>query len=459
MNTAARLNSRPGRTQVASDPPSALATPVLWFTALCYLATGLGFSYVHRHAGTFGFEALLWLGWTWLGYGCRLWWQYRPPRAGRSQKQWRWLASLGLFLGVMPGFLMFSPPRWAALMLMIGIGARAVMLHNRRDLNTTVVACLAVSFLVATHAGANWTLWTYLGPAWFFATLALAWDHNRAYGVRGRPLVALATGFVAVCWLLAALMQAALPLPGPLGGELSPEPALTQSTAPPSGTGSAGPAPSTQAGSDRGPPTPDGVWTQRRQLLQDPHIPQWQATVLGGLIDLGEGIDGALAQASAALTSTIGVLPWWWLALGLAVLCWLWRHRWRLASLGAMGVARLCAWPWPARSVSAAAWALDLGLRDRGHPWLPELPRLTRWQAVPEVPEIVSHWLGQAASAHSLARFGPTPATPELAHAVIDRVWASLQVLKAHPRWSPDRFRRRTRATTKAFVPRDGPLR
>lgn len=435
MNTAARQNSRPSRMQVASDPPSALAAPVLWFTALCYLATGLGFSYVHRYAATFGFEALLWLGWTCLGFGCRLWWQYRPPRPGRPQKQWRWLASLGLFLGVMPGFLMFSPPRWAALMLMIGIGARAVMLYSRRDLITTLVACLAVSFLVATHAGANWTLWTYLGPAWLFATLALSWDHNAAFGLRGKPLMGLTAGFVTVCWLVALLLQATVPLPNPVGGKLAPEPALLDTRPPPSGAGSGGSITSIQAHGDRGAPAPDEPWTQRRQLLKDPHMPQWQAAALGRLLDVGETLESSTAAAMASMTSWLRLAPWWWV-LGALALWWLWRRRWRVASMASLTLARICTQYWPTQAVGAAAWALDFGLRDRGHPLMASCPRLTRWPAVPAVPLVVSEWLVRAAHVHSRSRFGRKPASSDDARTLTELVWGTLQVLRSHPRWS-----------------------
>jgi hypothetical protein len=47
----------------------------------------------------------------------------------------------------------------------------------RRSLSLAIV--VSVSLLVAVHWAADWTLWFYLGPAWLFVALALAWDMRR----------------------------------------------------------------------------------------------------------------------------------------------------------------------------------------------------------------------------------------------------------------------------------------
>ena len=190
-----------GRVVLPEPEPRLNSRTVVALTGLSYLFVGLGFSYLDRRYGSFALEGTLWLVWAMLGFGAGTLNALRPLGAGRAL--WLGMGVVGGVLALFPGFLMFNLLRWTCVTLMIVMGARAVILRTRRDFYLTLIVIFVVSFMVGTHGNADWTLWFYLGPAWVFGGLALAWEHAAGVKLSRWVKVSMTLGFMAVALLLA----------------------------------------------------------------------------------------------------------------------------------------------------------------------------------------------------------------------------------------------------------------
>lgn len=429
------------------------ARMVVCFTGASYMFAGLSFSYVHRYAGTFGVESLLWGLWALLGFGGALWHVGRGPQAG--EHQWKWQAAVGLTLAVFPFFFMFNLVRWVALVLMLMMGARAAIMHTRRDLYLTLVVIFVVSFLVATHAGADWTLWFYLGPCWLFAAMALAWEHAAGARLPTSAKGLLTAGFVMLSLAVALLLHAVVPTPHITGFGFLP-PGTDQHghfTTPATAAGIAH-GPERNADPTQGPASDEdsgtvgygsglASWSGKlqslRQALKDPHIPPWQRATLDTSIDALQALANSLASASAAVLAHLGSLSLagllLWL-LSLLVALWVWRRRWllgaRTALLASGGLA-----PWrPATSMRLSAAAATWALRAHGHRPRPGQSIREHWSSLADAP-MLSEWLQRAADIYCASRFGSQGFTPTQArdlNRAVDQVcsvlWAATRAPK-----------------------------
>ena len=219
------------------------------------------------------------------------------------------LGAVGGLLAFFPGFIIFNLLRWACLLMMVIIGARAAVMRTKRDFYFTLISIFVVSLMVGTHDYADWTIWFYLGPAWVFAGLALAWEHAIGSPISRWTKAGMTLGFMVASVLLAALLFLFLPRPAVLGfGFLPPgtdtpgmfsEPAggggqgsggVQQDAAAEnrgSGGGNAGGAganqgPGQMAGNGTAPPQPAGMTKRWRDMLEgmrgslkDRFIPAW----------------------------------------------------------------------------------------------------------------------------------------------------------------------------------------
>jgi hypothetical protein len=199
----------------ADDSPPLHSRAVVVLTGLSYLFTGFGFSFLDRRFGSFGLEGFLWLMWAVLGFGAGALHVGKPASAGKTQ--WLVLGALGGLLALFPGFAIYNLLRWTSLTLMIVIGARAAVLKTRRDFYFTLTVIFVVGFMVGTHGNADWTLWFYLGPAWVFGGLALAWDHAAGTPLSRWTKMFMTLGFITASFLLAVVLFFFAPRPPILG--------------------------------------------------------------------------------------------------------------------------------------------------------------------------------------------------------------------------------------------------
>lgn len=425
---------------------------VVCFIGASYLCAGLSFSYVHRYAGTFGVESLLWVLWTLVGFGGALWHVGRGLQAG--QQQWKWQAAVGLALAVFPFFFMFNLVRWVALALMLTMGARAAIMHTRRDLHLTLLAIFVVSFLVATHAGADWTLWFYLGPCWLFAAMALAWEHAAGARLPTRAKGLLTAGFVMLSLAVALLLHAVVPTPHIMGFGFLP-PGTDQhshfTTADSAGSAhgpnrNADPTQGSAPGEDsstvehgRGLSNWAAKLQLLRQALKDPHIPPWQRATLEAAVDALQSFANGLTSASANVQAYIGSLSLaglllWLLALLVAL--WAWRRRWLLGARAALlGSGGLAMWR-PATSMRLSAVAATWALRAHGHRPRPGQSIREHWLTLADAP-MLSEWLQRAADIYCASRFGSQGFTPTQArdlNRAVDRVCGVLWAVNRAPK-------------------------
>lgn len=185
------------------------------FLGLSYLFTCFAFSYVDRSHRAFAFTCALWLVWAVLGFGAGVRNLRRTEGAGRTQ--WLVQGLFGFVLALFPGFVLYPFARWVCLVLLVVMGARAARLRTRRDLYLMLVVIFTVCFLATTHYAADWSLWFYLGPAWLFGALALAWLHAEGVDLSRWTKLSMTVGFVAVSFLIAASLFLFAPRPPVLG--------------------------------------------------------------------------------------------------------------------------------------------------------------------------------------------------------------------------------------------------
>ncbi|GKS89072.1 hypothetical protein [Acidovorax sp. SUPP2539] len=445
------------RPSAPAPSPALQSRGVIVFVGLSYLFIAFAFSYLDRRFRGFGFESLLWLVWALLGFGAGAIHLKRPEGAGRTQ--WRVLGLLGFVLALFPGVALYAFPRWVCVALLIVMGARAATMRTRRDFYLTLTVVFAVSFMVATHYNADWSLWFYLGPAWLFGALALAWLHAEGVAISRATKLSMAIGFVGLSFLLASMLFLFAPRPPVLGfGFLPPGadvPGLFDKPAGDAGGaagqssrpdgGGAGPA---QGGSEGGAtPQPGGLAQQwgrmldhMREAARDRSVPQWQRSVIQGAVGVAQGWldrlasthgttrpaggagtgagEGAGTLESPATTgaarrlSLLDLLLWVALFL-VAVL--LFRYRYRIGLAAALSVSWLLARPFPAQSMQLSARAMTWCLRVRGHPPLPGQSVREHWSSFEGAAPLAGQWLGYALECYCATRFGGVPATRQRA--------------------------------------------
>jgi len=422
---------------------------VVMLTGFSYLCVGLGFSYLDRQYRAFGLESLLWLVWALLGFGAGVWQVRKPGTAGRTL--WVVLGTTAFVLALFPGFVMYALPRWICLVLMLVMGARATVLATQRDFYFMLTVIFAVSFMVATHFRADWSLWVYLGPAWVFGGLALAWQHAAGTVLSRSARMALTLGFIAVCFLVTAVLFLFAPRPPTLGfgflppgtdtpglfsqaageGGRQPGAGADGSSGPGGGGGAAGQG---GVGTDAGGTQQDGFMPQWRAMLggmraalADPFMPGWQRGLIQTLIDGAQALlDGLAGGASGTggggesesfgppSPSVSFTVPWLWWLLCLLAAYGLWRRRYRIG----LGLALAASWGlarrYPAQSMRLSAQAMQWCLQVHGFKRVPGQSVREHWTAA-AAPPLARRWIGNALEIYCETRFGDLPATRQRA--------------------------------------------
>lgn len=434
---------------------------VVLLTACSYLCVCLSFSYLDRRYGKFGFESLLWLVWTGLGFGAALFYVGKNSRA--AETHWKVQGTLGMLLALFPGFLMFNLLRWASLSLLIVLSARAVVMRTRRDFYMNLTVIFVVSLMVATYMTADWTVWFYLAPAWLFAGLALAWEHAAGTAISRWAKGGLTVAFIGLSFLLAMLLFLLAPRPPTLGfGFLPPgtdTPNLVKQEAGSQGqgrgeggdaSGGGGRAPGAQAavGANRW----QQMFDRMRHDLQDRHMPDWQRQTLQRLTGWGEILAAALTGTLVTVpgTSSAGsleellreageycvekiIVPWWPLLLLLLLLLWLifrlWPRRYGLGAAGLLLAADgLARWQ-PMLSMRLSALALSWCLRQQGYGRASGQSVREHLASATSVPDLPRRWLAYAVDLYGETRFGGAAATPRRAANMRKAIHGASQIL------------------------------
>ncbi len=442
------------------EPLNSRAVVVL--TALAYFFVGLSFSYLDRQFLSFGFESLIWGGWTLLGFGAAALHMGKPAPAGR--KQWVLLGSLGLLFAVFPGFAIYNMLRLTALTLMIVIGARAAILRTRRDFHLTLTVIFVVSFLAGTHGRADWTLWFYLGPAWVFGGLALAWDHAHGAGLSRATKAAMTMGFIGTALVLAMLIFFLAPRPPVLGfGFLPPgteSAGMFQNAAggggekggrnPDRSNGASGSGSGSGRSGDTG-DAPSAGWAQRwndmlasmRRAAADRNIPQWQRNAMGQLLNgtqtmldsiaglsVGQGDITGGDQVLLVRYNRVTYKVNWPLLLALLLLgCFLWLRRYRIGMATILGLSWLLARLAPERSMRLSAQAMHWCLRMRGQQRQPGQSVREYWSSIPGIDPLARRWMDRAMETYCEMRFGLQPAVTRSALNMHEAVQGTCDIL------------------------------
>jgi hypothetical protein len=431
----------------ADDSPPLHSRAVVVLTGLSYLFTGFGFSFLDRRFGSFGLEGVLWLVWAVLGFGAGAVHVGRSANSGKTQ--WMVLGVLGGLLALFPGFAIYNLLRWASLTLMIVIGARAAVLKTRRDFYFTLTVIFVVGFMVGTHGNADWTLWFYLGPAWVFGGLALAWDHAAGTPLSRWTKMFMTLGFITASFLLAVALFFFAPRPPILGfGFLPPGTDTPGMFTQPAGgggqqgkvgnNGGAGSGGSTGQGSVGVPQ--QGSWGQQwdamlkgmRKAASDKTIPQWQRGIMEKTLDWAQTLHGLLTgrvfkPAGDPVQMDAPPEPLeqeklmsfrvnWLLVLALLLVSYLlWRRRYRLGLQLVLGSAWLLAGRYPAQSMRLSAQAMKWCLHMQGHKRRPGQSVREHWVTAAGVAPLAKRWLGYAVESYCAMRFGNVQATAQQA--------------------------------------------
>lgn len=418
---------------------------VVVLTGLSYLFVGLGFSYLDRRFSSFGVEAFLWLTWTLLGFGAGTLHAGKPVESGRTQ--WVLLGSLGMLFALFPGLAIYNLLRWASLTLMIISGARAAILRTRHDFYLTLTVIFVVSFMVGTHGNADWTLWFYLGPAWVFGGLALAWEHAVGVPLSRWTKMSMTLGFMGASFLLALVLFFFAPRPPILGfGFLPPgtdTPGLFQQPAGESGgtqakgsSGSSGSGTGAAQGRAAGGAL-QGEWAQKwgamlksmRRSTADRFIPQWQRSFMEKLLNAAQAIletltgqpaesAGASAQmeSSESQSERFSFRVNWLLVLAALLGAYLlWRRRYRLGLSMALGCSWLLAAHFPAQSMRLSAQSMKWCLHIKGHQKAAGQSVREHWAGATSIVPLAKRWLGYAVERYCEMRFGGVPANRQRA--------------------------------------------
>jgi hypothetical protein len=443
--------SAPSQPAAADFSPPLQSRGVLVLTGLSYVFVGLAFSYLDRRYGHFGLEGTLWGLWAFFGFGAGALHALKPQGKG-GQVQWAVMGAMGGLLAVFPGFLMFNLLRWICLLLMVVMGARAAVMRTRRDFYFTLMVIFSVSFMAGTHGNADWTLWIYLGPAWAFGALALAWEHAAGNPISRWSKLLMTGGFLTTALLLTALLFLFMPRPSTLGfGFLPPGTDTPGMFTTPAGRGNqdgnqgggngAGGNPSAGSSGASSQPQPggtlgqwQGMFKDMRSSLNDASIPQWQRNALGAVLGAGDWVLSALGDEpgteakgskNSELDPTIRVqnfkftaqqlFDWLKALLLVLVLCllgyWLWRRRYRVGMVIALNAAQLLARRYPMRSMQLSAWSLKWSLRVHGHPQQAGQSIREYVSTARGLPPLARKWMGYAVEDYCAVRFGGAAAT------------------------------------------------
>lgn len=460
--------STPSLPAAEDESPPLQSRGVLILTGLSYVFVGLAFSYLDRRYGHYGLEGTLWVIWALFGFGAGALHALKPRGTG-GQIQWAIMGSVGGLLAVFPGFLMFNMLRWVCLLMMVVIGARAAVMRTRRDFYFTLMVIFSVSFMAGTHGNADWTLWIYLGPAWAFGALALAWEHAAGNPISRWIKLLMTGGFLTTALLLTALLFLFMPRPSTLGfGFLPPGTDTPGMFTTPAGGGNQD---GNQEGGNRadgnasagssgasGQPQPGGTLGQwqgmlkeMRSSLKDASIPQWQRNALGSVLGAGEWVLRALGgepftkakgPKNSDLDSTTQVQKFkltaqqlfdWLKALLLAlVLCmlgyWLWRRRYRVGMVMTLNAAQLLAHRYPMRSMQLSAWSLKWSLRVHGHPQHAGQSIREYVSTARGMSPLARKWMRYAVEDYCAVRFGGVAATPARAIRMQESVRGAYEV-------------------------------
>lgn len=432
-------------TTPAAVSPRLESRAVVVLTGLSYLFVGLGFSYLDRQFRSFGVESLLWLVWALLSFGAGALHVHKPGSNG--QTLWIVLGTTGFVLALFPGFALYAFARWICLVLMVIMGARAAMLATQRDFYLTLTVIFSVSFMVATHFRADWSLWFYLGPAWLLGGLALAWQHASGTRLPSWTRLSMTLGFIGVSFAVTALLFLFMPRPATLGFGFLPPGTDTPGMFP-QAAGDGGPQPAQATGGASGGhaygtgaggsgPVLQGSWTQQwgsmlggmRRTLTDPFIPQWQRGLIESLLDGAQILLDSLAGGSTQpangasgdaaespplpepYTITIHWLRW---LLFLLAAYFLWRYRYRMGLGLALGGSWLLARRFPAQSMRLSAKAMSWCLHVHGHKRQAGQSVREHWGAAATAP-LARRWMGQALEIYGETRFGGVAASPKRA--------------------------------------------
>lgn len=455
------MTAQPKVATPADESPPLHSRAVVVFTGLSYLFTGFGFSFLDRRFGSFGLEGFLWLVWAVLGFGAAAVHVGRPASTGKTQ--WLVLGSLGGLLALFPGFAIYNLLRWTSLMLMIVIGARAAVLKTRRDFYFTLTVIFVVGFMVGTHGNADWTLWFYLGPAWVFGGLALAWDHAAGTPLSRWTKMFITLGFITASFLLAVALFFFAPRPPILGfGFLPPGTDTPGMFTQPAGSGgqqgkggnNGGAGSGGNAGQGSAGAPQQGSWGQQwdamlkgmRRSASDKTIPQWQRSIMGKTLDWAQTLHGLLtgrAFKPAGDPMQMDAPPQpldqekllsfrvnWFLVLALLLVGYLlWRRRYRLGLNMVLGCSWLLAGRYPAQSMRLSAQAMKWCLHLHGHKRSPGQSVREHWVAAAAIAPLARRWLGYAIDAYCAMRFGGEPATPQQAINMRKAVMGSCDIM------------------------------
>lgn len=404
---------------------------VMALTGASFLCAGLSFSYLDRRYGKFPVEGMFWVVWTLLGFGVA--WLRGDSSSAGARRHWKVQGIVGATLAIFPGFLMFGMARWVALSLMLVIGARAVVMHTRRDFHLTLITIFVVTFLAASHALSDWTLWVYLGPCWLLAGLALTWDHAAEARISPWTKLLLNGGFMVLCLVMALVVHAIVPQPNIRGfGFLPPGTDHPGQFNTPSGSlpgtgrlpGEGGAGGSGAAGEGQGPQA-DGGWArawgqglkEMRRSLSDKSMPGWQRDALGQVLGTMEAMAQALGQLEQKASRLLADFDWMdllWLLLAALLVYLVWRWRYRLGMRMALSLAWLLSHQHPMASMKVSAASLGWALHVHGHPRGKGQSVREHWNSLPQAPASVRSWVRKATDLYGASRFGgrrPTAAS------------------------------------------------
>jgi len=413
---------------MSKDSSAAEPLPSRWvpaFAGACLLCVALSFSYVDRRHGSLNSgETTLWMIAVALGFGTGAWQLGRPGRSGLVVCAL--LSVPAAVIAVFPGFFLYTLLRWLALCLLFLAIVRAPIMRSRKDLYLCLAICFVAACATATAGGADWTMWTYIGPAWIFAGLALTIDY-----VAGRRLplwiqMTTSVGFVAVVGIAALVLFLWLPRPPTLGFGFMPTSGADQS--PPIEAGKGGGGAGSEPGNAQTPSRAPSEWQQMidrmRQTTRDPNMPAWQRRMLGTLLDgmsaLGpdaaeessEGTSGSHALETIAQWS-LHLSLWWFVMLLCAALAvwWLRRRRYAVALKTLSVIAWALAWMSPQLSMRLSARMIEycLAWTDRSRP--AALTLRERLSEADDLPKTARRWFDEAVTTYYAARFGRDPST------------------------------------------------
>lgn len=419
-------------------PAAALTSPrlgtrgVVVLTALSYWCTCMALMYLNRRAGGMGFGLVAWSLWTWWGFQ-GAWKHVLTQEAQAGRKRSIAMGSVTVLVAILlfPGLLRGGAILWLCLCLLLITGARAPRMRTDRDFYLALLVIMTVGFWLATDWAADWTLWFYLGPAWLWGALALAWHHAAQAPLAGWKKIGLACGFMALVVTLTSSLFLWAPRPLSLGfgflpgggvqGWAGSRPEAGEGPAAlGAGAGAARGSGSGGAGGQGGAGQAGGSDWQAlihamRHSAQDGSIPQWQRRAMHGMADQGQ----ALLERWQSLQQTLSIPypPWWWLLVLVAAWCgWHWRYRIgvQLGLLVAWGLQPVSPW----LSMRLSTRSLDWALHGKGCKALPGESQREHWLRYPHWLQVAHAWVLQVLDAYGSVRFGGATATAAQAQRV-----------------------------------------